>query len=75
MGVGGALGPWLGGHIYDTSGSYDSAFLFCMACYAIASVAFWAAAPRHAARFRMRKSLNQRIHDKQVYKLGDTSKR
>jgi len=75
MGLGGALGPWLGGHIYDTSGSYDSAFLFCMACYAIASVAFWAAAPRHAARFRMRKSLNQRIHDKQVYKLGDTSKR
>jgi MFS family permease len=26
MGIGGAIGPWLGGHIYDISGSYSTGF-------------------------------------------------
>jgi MFS family permease len=52
MGVGGAIGPWLGGYIHDISGSYDSGFLLSMVCFALSSVAVWIAAPRHAARLR-----------------------
>ena len=52
MGVGGAIGPWLGGYIYDISGSYNSAFVLCMVCFVLASIAFWVAAPRKAARLK-----------------------
>ena len=52
MGVGGAIGPWLGGYIFDISGSYSSGFILCMACFGLASVAVWIAAPRHASRLR-----------------------
>ncbi len=52
MGIGGAFGPWLGGYIYDISGSYSSAFLLCMACFGFACIAVWIAAPRNAARLR-----------------------
>jgi MFS family permease len=52
MGVGGAIGPWLGGYIYDISGSYSSGFIFSIACFGLASVAVWIAAPRNAARLR-----------------------
>ena len=54
MGVGGAIGPWLGGYIYDISGSYSSAFVVCMVCFGLACIAFWIAAPRNAARLRAR---------------------
>lgn len=46
----GVLGPWLGGYIYDISGSYTSPFLFCIACFGLSSVLFWVAAPRKAAQ-------------------------
>jgi len=52
MGMGAAIGPWLGGYIYDISGSYNSAFVLCMVCFGLACIAFWIAAPRHAARLR-----------------------
>jgi len=52
MGIGGAIGPWLGGYIYDISGSYTRAFFLCMACFAVSAVSFWMAAPRKAARLR-----------------------
>jgi MFS family permease len=52
MGVAGAIGPWLGGYIYDVSGSYNTAFFLCMACIGIACIAVWVAAPRNAARLR-----------------------
>jgi MFS family permease len=52
MGVGGAIGPWLGGYIHDVSGSYSSAFIVSMVSFCLASVAVWIAAPRHAARVR-----------------------
>ena len=51
-GIGTAIGPWLGGHIYDISGSYISAFILCLACFAIAGIAFWIAAPRNADKLR-----------------------
>jgi len=52
MGIGATIGPWLGGYIYDISGSYISAFVFCMVCFGVACLAFWIAAPRHAAKLR-----------------------
>ncbi len=52
MGVGGAIGPWLGGYIYDISGSYSSAFVICMVCFGLACITLWIAAPRNAAMVR-----------------------
>jgi len=52
MGIGGAIGPWLGGYIYDISGSYVTAFALCIGCYGVSCIAVWLAAPRNAARLR-----------------------
>ena len=54
MGLGGAIGPWLGGYIYDITGSYNKAFLLCMVSYVLASISFWIAAPRNAAKFKVK---------------------
>lgn len=48
MGVGGVFGPWLGGYLYDLTGSYVPAFILCMICFASSCVIFWIAAPRKA---------------------------
>jgi MFS family permease len=55
MGLGGAIGPWLGGYLYDITGSYDIAFILCMACIVLASVSYWIAAPRNADRLHARR--------------------
>lgn len=54
MGVGGVIGPWLGGYIYDVSGSYISAFVISMVSFGLALIAFWIAAPRKAVKLRTR---------------------
>lgn len=51
-GTGGAVGPWLGGYIYDISGSYHVAFIISTASFGVACISFWIAAPRHADRLR-----------------------
>jgi MFS family permease len=51
-GVGGAIGPWLGGYIYDTTGSYSNDFIISMIAFAVASMFFWIAGPRHAEKLR-----------------------
>ena len=48
MGLGGAIGPWLGGYLYDIMGTYDHAFVLCIVCIVLASVSYWIAAPRNA---------------------------
>ena len=50
MGVGGALGPWLGGYIYDVTGSYTGAFILVIICFVLAGIAYWVAAPRNTHR-------------------------
>jgi len=55
LGLGGAIGPWLGGYLYDTTGSYDNAFILCMACIVLASVSYWIAAPRNADKLHARR--------------------
>ena len=52
QGLGGAVGPWLGGYIYDISGSYISAFILCIVCFGLACISFWIAAPRNAAKLQ-----------------------
>jgi MFS family permease len=46
FGIGGAVGPWLGGLVYDMTKSYHIAFIFMMASIAAATVLYWLAAPR-----------------------------
>jgi MFS family permease len=52
LGFGGAIGPWLGGYLYDVLGSYRAAFIVSMGAFGMASAAVWVAAPRNAARLR-----------------------
>jgi len=44
--MGGAIGPWLAGWIFELTNSYLVAFIVAMALYAVACVAIWLAAPR-----------------------------
>ena len=53
-GIGGAIGPWLGGFIFDISGSYRIAFIISLVAYGVAGLLFWLAAPRHASRIHTR---------------------
>ena len=46
MGVGAVFGPWMGGYIYDVTGTYLPAFILCIACLALSCLTFWIAAPR-----------------------------
>jgi MFS family permease len=48
MGVGSVLGPWLGGHLFDISGSYTLAFILCMISLVFSCLLLWIAAPRKA---------------------------
>lgn len=43
-GIGGALGPWLGGAIFDVTGSYRTAFLLASGFCVMGAACFWAAA-------------------------------
>lgn len=52
MGIGGAFGPWLGGYVFDITGSYTSAFILAISCFSVAGIFYWIAAPRHAHRLR-----------------------
>ncbi len=52
VGLGGAIGPWLGGYLYDISGTYQVAFLISMGAYALAGISLWIAAPRNADKLR-----------------------
>jgi MFS family permease len=44
--VGGALGPWVAGVLYDRTGTYTLAFWIAIACSAVSAGAMWLAAPR-----------------------------
>ena len=52
LGIGGALGPWLGGLIYDVTGTYRIAFILTLICQAISLITFYLAAPRNAKAIR-----------------------
>ena len=45
-GLGATLGPWLGGYIFDTTGSYSPAFVVAIIAMGLACVSLWLASPR-----------------------------
>ena len=45
-GIGGALGAWLAGFVYDHMRSYVPFLIFAIACAILACLAVWIAAPR-----------------------------
>lgn len=49
MGFGGAFGPWLGGVLFDVTGSYHYSFVFAAGSFLISFVCFFLAAPRRYA--------------------------
>ena len=51
-GIGGAIGPWLGGYIFDVTGSYRYAFIVSMVAFAVACISVWIAGPRKAQKLR-----------------------
>ncbi|MCT8972539.1 MFS transporter [Microbaculum marinisediminis] len=44
--IGAGVGPWITGVIYDATGSYNPAFLLCLAMSLVSAACIWAAAPR-----------------------------
>ncbi|GAH36067.1 unnamed protein product, partial [marine sediment metagenome] len=46
FGIGGAIGPWLGGYIFDVRGSYTLAFLAVIVAQGLSCIFIWLAAPR-----------------------------
>lgn len=50
--IGGTIGPWLGGWIYEVTNSYLAAFVVAMALFAVSCAAIWLAAPRKVRRVR-----------------------
>lgn len=46
MGLGGIIGPWIGGYLFDLFGNYLFSFILCLACLGSASICLWLAAPR-----------------------------
>lgn len=49
-GFGGALGPWLAGWLFDTTGSYTLAFVIAFLDFCIGLACFWVIAPRKVRR-------------------------
>jgi len=50
FGLGGAIGPWMGGYIFDITGNYSLAFIICIVAYTLACISFWLAAPHRAKK-------------------------
>lgn len=50
--LGGTLGPWLGGWLFEINGNYSLAFTLSATLFALACAAFWLAAPRKVRRVR-----------------------
>jgi MFS family permease len=53
LGIGGALGPWLGGYLHDLLGSYRIAFLLSSLCMSVGCILVWIAGPRKVASRRV----------------------
>lgn len=51
FGFGGALGAYAGGHFYDQTGSYFTAFLLVLISIGVGVVGIWIAAPRRRTAF------------------------
>lgn len=52
FGIGGSIGPWIGGYVFDTMGTYFPAFFLVILAFAMAWAFVWIAAPRKTAKPR-----------------------
>ena len=48
--VGGAIGPWLGGWLFELTRDYEIAIIVAMTAYAAGCVAIWLAGPRNVRK-------------------------
>ena len=48
--IGAAIGPWLGGWIFELTQSYEIAFLMAIGWFALSGAALWGASPRKVRR-------------------------
>ncbi|MBW2311512.1 MAG: hypothetical protein JRF35_10625 [Deltaproteobacteria bacterium] len=46
IGIGGALGSWIGGYLFDVTQSYQWAFVLAIAVFLLFGLFIWIAAPR-----------------------------
>ena len=60
--VGGFIGPWFGGWIFELTHSYQVAFNVAMAVYALGCTAIWLAAPRKVRMVPGWAKIRQKIH-------------
>jgi MFS family permease len=58
FGLGGALGPYVGGYFYDHGGSYTLPFLLGMLSIGIGVLGIWVAAPRHRRTLKKQRHSN-----------------
>ena len=59
--VGGSIGPWLGGWIFEFTDNYQAAFIVAMMMYAIGCAAIWLAAPRKVRMVSGRVKIRQKL--------------
>lgn len=58
IGIGGALGAWFAGFLYDQTGSYLPVFVILIVCALISCLNVWKAAPRKIRRVSGKVELN-----------------
>jgi len=58
IGIGGALGAWFAGFLYDQAGSYLPVFVILIAFAVVSCLSVWKAAPRKIRRMPERVPLN-----------------
>ncbi len=57
FGLGGITGPWLGGFIFDVTGTYSGAITTAIVAISVACGLLWIAAPRKAKKLRREDSI------------------
>ena len=60
--VGGAVGPWLGGWIFESTRNYQGAFILAIFWYAISGAAIWGASPGKVRRVSGKAVCHRKIH-------------
>jgi MFS family permease len=61
-GLGGFIGPFLAGYLFDTTGNYQLAFAVSALAIIGSAIAVWVAAPRNADAFRRRRTESPTAH-------------
>lgn len=63
VGIGGAFGSWIGGYVFDRTGSYQWAFGVAALAAALAGITIWVAAPGKGGALKERVAAKKCIQD------------